>query len=174
MTRSALVLRIRLFLSSYALLFAMLAVRFTELRLRLACGALALGGALTLWLAMRAARKISPAPHQIVAVADQGPGVAGYLVAYLLPLLTVPEPRSEDLVAYGLFLLVVGVIYVRSEMVQINPLLYVFGYRVSSVRTQDGWVGFLVSRHPPAVGDRRLASRLQNTLAVESRAGSDG
>ena len=164
---AGLLVRTRLFVSSYAPLFAILAIRFTETGLALACGFIAMVGAISLILLLRQAGKIQPDPHGIEAVADRGAEVAGYLATYLLPFVTVPQPSGRDIVAYGLFLLVVGIVYIQSDMVQINPLLYLLRYRVSAVVTSDGWSGVLVSRHQPRVGDALLASRVQNTLALE-------
>lgn len=161
------VLRCRLFISSYAPLFAMLALRFQSPVLVVSFSAAALIGAGTLILMLRAARRIHPQPHEIKAVADEGPEVAGYVATYLLPFLTVPEPSGRELLAYLLFLILVGVVYVRSEMVRINPLLYLLGYRLWEVTTGDGWKGYLISRGRPVVGTVVLASRLLNTVAFQ-------
>jgi hypothetical protein len=164
---AGLLVRLRLFISSYAPLFAILAVRFRDLRLGLACALVAVLGAASLLLLLRAARKIQPDPHRVDRVADRGAEVAGYLATYLLPFVTVTEPSARDIIAYSFFLVVVGVVYVQSDMVQINPLLYLFGYRVSAVTTGDGWSGVLISRSQPRPESVVLASRLQNTLALE-------
>jgi hypothetical protein len=162
-----LLVRLRLFISSYAPLFAILAVRFRDSKLELACALLAALGAASLLFLLRTARRIQPDPHRIETVADRGAEVAGYLATYLLPFVTVTEPSARDIGAYSSFLVVVGVVYVQSDMVQINPLLYLFGYRVSAVTTGDGWSGVLISRSQPRPGSVVLASRLQNTLALE-------
>jgi hypothetical protein len=79
-------------------------------------------------------------------VSDAGSDVAGYLATYLLPFLTVAEPDTRDVIAYILFLLVTGLIYVRSEMTQINPTLYLLGRRVVRVTTTGGWSGYVIMR----------------------------
>jgi hypothetical protein len=164
---AGLVLRVRLFLSSFVPLFIILSIRFEDWALQAVFATLALVGLITLVAMFRNARRIGAEPHSIEAVADRGAEVAGYLATYLLPFVTAPEPSPRDLIAYGLFLAVVGVVYVRSDMLQINPLIYLGGYRVWSIRTEDGWIGYLVARHQPRRGDTLLASRLANTLAVE-------
>jgi len=164
---AGLLVRIRLFISSYAPLFAILAVRFRDPALEIVCALVAALGAASLLLLLRAARRIQPDPHRIETVADRGAEVAGYLATYLLPFVTVTEPSARDIAAYVSFLAVVGVVYVQSDMVQINPLLFLFGYRVSAVTTGGGWSGVLISRGQPRPGSAVLASRLQNTLALE-------
>jgi hypothetical protein len=164
---AGLLVRLRLFISSYAPLFAILAVRFRDPRLEVACAVVAAVAVASLLLLLRAARRIQPDPHRIDRVADRGAEVAGYLATYLLPFVTVTEPSSRDIAGYVFFLVVVGIVYVQSDMVQINPLLYLLGYQVSAVTTSDGWSGVLVSRGQPRPGSAVLASRLQNTLALE-------
>jgi len=164
---AGLLVRLRLFISSYAPLFAILAIRFRDPRLEVTCALVAVVGAASLLLLLRAAGRIQPDPHRIDTVADRGAEVAGYLATYLLPFVTVAEPSARDIAGYAFFLAVVGVVYVQSDMVQINPVLYLFRYRVSAVTTDDGWSGVLVSRGQPRPGSVVLASRLQNTLAFE-------
>ena len=171
---AGLLVRLRLFISSYAPLFAILAVRFHDSKLEVACALIATLGAASLLLLLRAVGRIQPDPHRIETVADRGAEVAGYLTTYLLPFLTVTEPSARDIAAYVLFLAVVGIVYVQSDMVQINPLLYLFGYRVFAVTTRDGWSGILISRSQPRPGRAVLASRLQNTLALERTSERNG
>ena len=170
---AGLIIRVRLFISSYAILFAILAIRFEEPWLVWACAGICAFGLLTLLLFLRGAKRIVPDPIQIEHVSDRGAEVAGYVATYLLPFVTVTEPTIRDLVAYGLFFLVVGVLYVRSDMLQINPLLYLLRYRITAIRSTDEWDGYLISRQQPRVGARVLASRFANTVALE-RADGEG
>jgi hypothetical protein len=166
---AGLVLRSRLFVSSFAPLFVIFAIRFQDRGLQLACAGLAAFGIATLILLLRAARRIEPDPHRIETVADRGAEVAGYVATYLLPFVTVTEPSTRDVVAYLTFVLVIGVVYVRSEMIQINPVLYLLGYRVWKITTSEGWSGYFIGRDRPRAGAALLASRLANTVAVEKR-----
>jgi hypothetical protein len=164
---AGLIIRIRLFISSYAILFVILAIRFERAWLMWVCAAVAAFGVITLLLFLRAARRIAPDPIRIDQVSDRGTEIAGYLATYLLPFVTVSEPSGRDLAAYGLFFLVVGIVYVRSDMLQINPLLYVLRYRVAAIKTSDEWNGYLISRRRARAGARLLASRLAGTVALE-------
>jgi hypothetical protein len=164
---AGLILRVRLFISSYAPLFAIFALRFQSWQASAVCSVVAALGVLTLLALLHRAKRIQPDPHRLASVSDRGPEVAGYLATYLLPFVTAPVPPFRELVAYLMLIVVVGVIYVRSDMIQINPLLYLFGYRVWAVTTGDGWSGYLVARQRPRTGAVILAVRLGNTVAVE-------
>lgn len=93
--REAGMLRARLFLSSYAILFAILALRFDGSVLRGTCAALAAIGALTTVAWFRAARNVQPTPYIIAEVTDRGGEVAGYLATYLLPFRHRPNTGSR-------------------------------------------------------------------------------
>lgn len=139
--------RARLFLGSYALLFVLLALRFNTDWLQLACVALAGFGFLDMaWIVFHVSRRTAEDPIKIATVQDAGADIAGYLATYLLPFLTVSEPTNRDVIAYAIFIFVTGLIYIRSDMAQINPTIYLMGARVVHVVTDHGWDGYVVTR----------------------------
>lgn len=158
-----------LFLSSYAILFALLALVLWPSGFAFACAALAVFGVLVLVVLLRMARRGSPDPYEVANLRDAGSDVAGYLVGYLLPVLASPIPGIRDLVAYAAFLIVVGIVYVRSDLVHINPLLYVFGYRVFSIEISGGRDRFLIARNRPSSGQHITASHLTERLLIRHR-----
>jgi hypothetical protein len=161
-------IRARLFVSSYAPLFLLLALRFEGRTLRLVAliaGAIGLadGARLVLWQP----RHVGPSPHRLREVRDHGSQVSGYLVTYLLPFLVITDPSGTDLLAYVLFLGIVGLIFVRSDMAEINPTLYLLRRRVIQVTTDEGWRGFAVVRGVPEPGDILRAVHLDQGVLVE-------
>ncbi len=149
---AARVLKFRLFLGSYSLLFALFAIRFTDDRLVTACAAIAIGGFLDNWRITRLVREKEADTYEVNALRDKGGEVAGYLATYLLPFVTVSTPTARDMLAYLIFLAVTCIVYVRSEMVQINPVLYLLNRRVFAIKTTgDVWV-HLIAKTPPEVG----------------------
>jgi hypothetical protein len=165
--------RARLFLGSYVLLFVLLALRFTTVSLEIACGVLAAWGLLDMvWIVFGVSNRTQSEPIRLDDVTDVGPEVAGYLATYLLPFLTVAEPSTRDVVAYAIFLLVAGLIYVRSEMSQINPTLYILGRRIVHVTTDRGWSGHVVVRGFVHTGDVIQATTLNPEVRVETGRGT--
>jgi hypothetical protein len=75
-----------------------------------------------------------PSNTTLTITGDAGAEVSGYLAAYLVPFLVVVEPAPGDLVAYAIFLVVAGLIYVRSGLMQINPTVYLMNRRSSATR----------------------------------------
>lgn len=156
-----------LFLSSYAPLFGLLAIRFEQRWLWISCAVLAVVGVLCLWLLLRLDARSAPGPHTLTSVRDAGVEAAGYLATYLLPFLTVATPTARDVVAYAGFLLVAAVINLRSAVAQVNPLLYLLGYRVLSVTDDHGLHAYMITRHRRAAGDRVLATRFRDDVLVD-------
>lgn len=150
---AATILKLRLFLGSYAVLFAILAIRFTDVWLALVCGALAAFGFLDNWRIVHMVTRKEPHSIKVEAVHDQGAEVAGYLATYLLPFVTVAQPSGRDLAAYALFIGVTCLVYIRSEMVQINPVIYMLRRKVVSVTTSEGLKVHLITKETPERDD---------------------
>ena len=126
--------RIRLLLSSYVPLFVVGAVRFEDGRLRVALGVLVAVGIWSLISLIRVStRRVHPREATPTCVRDLSSEVAAYVATYLLPLMTVADPGPRDLVAYALVLAVIGVVFVNSDLVGVNPLLSLCRYRVFQV-----------------------------------------
>ena len=163
----SILIRIRLFLSSYSPLFLIAVVRFDIVWLQVTCGVLAGIGAVTGWLVIHAHGQLARQPLNVTRTEDRGADVAGYLATYLLPFVTVAQPSARDLVAYGTFLLVSCVVYVRSNMVQINPTLYVFGWTVRIAEVEQGWSVFLLTRRGFIPRGLVSAARLDYNVYVQ-------
>ncbi len=153
-----------LFLSSFAPLFLALAFRFDAAPLRATCLGLSVIGAGWLWSVFAFWKRRSPITAVIASCDDRGPDVGGYISAYLLPLLVIPEPTAGDIAAYVLILFVIGVVYVRSRMIQLNPLLYLAGYRIWTVTTMNGFTGYLITKTSPRPGDEISVVRREHVL----------
>lgn len=141
-------LPVRFCLSSYAPLFGILALRLESWRVAGTCAALAVIGVVTTVSLFRGTGRLQPESYKVTSVIDRGPEVAGYVATYLLPFLTVAQPSGRDLLAT--FLAVSGIIYVRTSMVAINPVLYLMGYRVVSVTNTTGLDAFVICHSRPA------------------------
>jgi hypothetical protein len=169
---SQVIQRSRLFLGSYALLFLLLAIRFESSGLRATCAILAAVGIIDMtWIVFGVSRRTAGEPIVVTAVTDAGAEVSGYLATYLLPFLTVASPSANDIAAYAIFLFVTGLVYVRSEMTQINPTIYALGRRVVHVTTDRGWSGYVIARSSIQPEDVIRTATLNTSVRVESRKG---
>lgn len=163
---SRMIVDIQLFFSSYAPLFVMLGLRFQSTPLRIICFMIGAGGALCLLLILWQIRRGAPKRYRIERVEDRGDDVAGYLVTYLLPFLTIAEPSAGDIAAYAVFIAIVGVVYVRTGLIYVNPLLYVMGFRLFSVTASPGLDAMLIAKKQPVAGQEVWVSRFRSHLFV--------
>lgn len=161
-----------LFLSSYAGLFVILMIRFHE----------SAGLVIVFWIAsemglaaplvlLRSRRHAGGDPFEVSEVEDRGPEVAGYLATYLLPFVTVPRPDIYDLAGYGLFVVLAAIVYVQSEMVQINPTFYLLRWRVFAFSSPNGRRFYLLSRNRPARGSAIRAWRVTDDVLLDVQLG---
>ena len=60
-----------------------------------------------------------------------------YIVTYLLPFLAVKMNDKMDVASLGLFLSVVGVLYVNSNLIHTNPILSIMGYHLFEIEDSD-------------------------------------
>jgi hypothetical protein len=58
--------------------------------------------------------------------------ILAYIFSYSLPFLGFPEERRIFIAVFMLF--IIGILYTRSDMIGINPLLAVFGYHIVKTR----------------------------------------
>jgi len=164
---SDLLVRIRLFLCSYVPLFLISGIRFETPWLSCVCYLLAISGLLVGLSVVYATNKIAPSEYLVTKVEDQGAEVSGYVATYILPFVTVSQPSGRDLVGYGVFFLVIAVLYVRSEMIQINPTLYLFRWRVFSIATSNGLSAHLLTQHDVHASSDIKAVRFKNTVLIQ-------
>lgn len=148
----------------------MLALRFHGVGLVVGCSCLAaIGFGDMAWIVFGVSRRTGSDPLLIKNVQDVGSDVSGYLATYLLPFLTVAQPNLRDIIAYALFIVVAGLIYVRSDMSQINPTLYLLGMKVLRVTTEEGWNGYIIAHSSIATGRELSSVPLNNEVRVEAK-----
>jgi hypothetical protein len=157
-----------LFVSSYAPAFAALALRFECPHwLREVCIGLTAGGLLATLYFLVVMRFLTKDWIVVDTIEDRGADVGGYLATYLLPLVVVSAPTVPDMIAYLLVFASVGMIFVRSRLIYINPTFYLFWYRLFFVKTDDGFAGYLLTRNEPLSQDRvQVVQRGRLLLAV--------
>lgn len=136
-----------MFLSSYSPLFALLAytnrhVAGASLILAAVSVAAVVGLA-----AVMASKRNERGPQLVVAHAKPRDGdFLAYVATYLIPFLELDLAKCDDVVVLCVFLLVLGVVYVNSSMLFVNPVLSVVGYHSFEVEDPDGHTYALLAR----------------------------
>ena len=131
--------RVLLFLSSYAPLFLILAMRgWTENRpIAVALGGLAVLSVIALILFLHYAFRLQSAPLLVTSVKSRDGDVMSYIVTYLLPFLAIKLNDMKDVSSLGLLLIVVGILYVNSNLIHTNPILSLLGYHLFEIEDRE-------------------------------------
>jgi hypothetical protein len=95
-------------------------------------------------------RTVAPMQFQVTRVSDGASAVAGYLVTYVLPFVALNLRDWRLLAALGIYLAVLVVVSIRSNLGLVNPTLYLLGWRTYEVviqQTAGPRESIVVSRH---------------------------
>lgn len=148
------VLLVRLFITSYAPLAVMLALRNSDTLwpIRQAFefwvfATLAVVGLIDAFRLPRGARRRSHRRVHLSDVKDEGGQVAAYLASYLLPFLNIDVNGWRAAAALTVYFAVLLVVFLRSDLALVNPALYLAGWRVVSATGDTGRVLLLAKRH---------------------------
>jgi len=140
--------QVAMFLSSYSPLFAVFALldSFGTGWPSRVCAGLAIVGILVPLVVIVAARRLAPQSlHAESAQVRDGDALA-YIATYLVPFAAITATTARERGALGLFVFLIAVLYVRSELFYINPLLALVGYRLFQVTTPAGVSVVLLTR----------------------------
>lgn len=91
-------------------------------------------------------RGTSPEPYRFDRIDDAGNEVLGHIGSYLLPVVIDIGSSSEEVVIAACALALIVQIHVMTGRVHVNPLLYLFGYRVYRAVTDTGVSYSLIAR----------------------------
>jgi len=140
--------RLILFLSSYAPLFLIIAMRGWRHSRHLAVGLaiVAVLSVIVLFAFLHTVRKLSAGNATVSAVKSRDGDAMSYIVTYLLPFLAVKLDDPADVVSLGIVLFVIGLLYVNSNMIYTNPVLNIVGYHIFEIEDSDGKTTALISK----------------------------
>jgi hypothetical protein len=119
------------------------------------------------WIAPR-----RPVFHERIATLERRDGdVMSYIASYLIPFVAFPLGGWQQVAAILVFLAVLMVIYVNSNMIYINPMLNLFGYHLYEVTLEQNESSFyLISRHRVARNEMVGFVKIGDTALLEVKA----
>jgi len=155
-------IRFLLCLSSYFPLAAIFALQFF---FRGYCwsaiAALAVGivGLLGITVYLHVVSRLNPMSVTIQSVSRRDGEAMSYIVTYLLPFIALPSSDVTAIASLGVFLFVLIVLYMNSDMMHINPMLNLAGWHVYEIALSDGEIRMLISKRRARKG--RMAKTIQ-------------
>jgi len=137
-----------LFLSSYSPLFAVFALldSFGSGWPTRVCLGVAVVGLLLPALIFLIARRLAPQSLRVESSQIRDGDALAYIATYLVPFAAITATTARERGALGLFVFLIAMLYVRSELFYINPLLALVGYRLFQVATPAGTSVVLLTR----------------------------
>jgi hypothetical protein len=166
----SLVVHVLLYVSSYTPLIAIMIIRgtFGCYIYSWTAGAISGIALAALFLYFRGAQRRTSSRLGVVTVSRRNTEAMGYIVTYLVPFLNVELGSLSNAVSLLLLFVVIGVVYVNSNMIHTNPLLNVFGYHVYEVREGGGDSNILVTRRRYVrAGDQIPVCSVSNYVVME-------
>lgn len=69
-----------------------------------------------------------------------------YFIAYVIPFIAIDMDSTRQLVAYGVLFVFIGILYIKTELLYVNPTLTMLGYHLFKVTTDNESI-MLISRN---------------------------
>jgi hypothetical protein len=164
--------RILLFLSSYSPLFLILAIQNFSDQVAWSTVLLALSAVSVAALRIYINKARTLEPHPVTAATAQAVGTEamGYIVTYIIPFLGLSLGSSKDIASLLILLAMLGVIYVDSNLIYVNPILNIFGYHLFQISNPDGKPSALITwRRYVKQGEQLSVISLGDFVDMEKR-----
>lgn len=137
--------KISMFLSSYFLLFLAVAVKYDFNNITLALLITSFCGVLYTLFIIKTTR-VNRDSRKVIQVNAENEKVLSYLVTYLLPFLGFNLTNLSDSIALVILFMAVGLLYIKADLIFINPVLMLFGYNIYSVTFENNQKRILLSK----------------------------
>ena len=148
--------KISMFFSSYTLLFIALAVKnYQNKALWLLLSISILGLVATFFILHT---RINPDEASIVQIKTKNELVTGYLVTYILPFLSFNLNSLTELLSLLIILITICVLYIKADLIYINPTLMLMGYNIYDIEMDNGRKRTLLSKKK--IQDLKLLSEI--------------
>ncbi len=66
-------------------------------------------------------------------IENTGKAILQYFLTYVIPFLTVEILDWQDLTTYGIIFFIIGILYVKSDLIYLNPTLLLLRYKIYKV-----------------------------------------
>jgi hypothetical protein len=110
---------------------------------------------------------MNPNPETVASVNRRDGEAMSYIVSYLLPFIALPSGTLADGISLGIFLLVLGVLYINSDMLHINPMLNLGGWHIYEITISNGETRTLIARQRVRKGAAIKTIRVTDDILLE-------
>ncbi|MBM7556839.1 hypothetical protein JOC47_001690 [Halanaerobacter jeridensis] len=163
-------MKLILFFSSYAPLFLIFSIKnsFDSNAINLILIVVSIFSIIVLWVFIYSYTKIESDYINIEEVNPRDGEATSYIVTYIIPFLSMDLTTFEDKSSLLILFLVLGIIYINSNMIYINPLLNLAGYHIFETKDKSGNTLILISRSKfISAGNRIKAIKISSNVYLE-------
>jgi hypothetical protein len=131
-------------------------------------GVFGIGSLALTWFYFWYMRRAYGEQKKVTSFSSHDSEVMNYIAAYLIPFVTFQLGSIKQGITLGIFVLVLLVLYVRSNMIYINPILNFFGYHLYEVEIEASQSAhYYITRKPPERGREIRFVRLSDDIFLE-------
>lgn len=134
------IIKIILFISAYTPLFLIFILRYLEVQMILfwvlICILIFLN---SIWfLLFKLTKKWTSKTFTVKNSVNRTSDALNYIIAYIIAFLGFQFEKWQDWIALIILLFIIFFIYINSNLIFINPILNIFGYKIQDVETSLG------------------------------------
>jgi len=168
----SLAIRLLLFLSSYFPLAVIFAVQLYLLGHAIWAAASLLAGCIGLVglaVYIRTSSRISPLTISVENMSRHDGEAMSYIVTYLLPFIALPSTDLASGISLAVFLLVLAILYINSDMLHINPMLNLMGWHLYEVTLPNSETYTLIAKKRIRKGMKVQVIQMGDWMYLESK-----
>jgi hypothetical protein len=111
--------------------------------------------------------RLNPIKITIESVCRKDGEAMSYIVSYLLPFVALPWGDVASCLSMGVFLFVLVILYMNSDMMHINPMLNLMGWHVYEITLSDGEARSLISKRRARKGREASVIQMGDDIFLE-------
>ena len=91
----------------------------------------------TLWRTFSTLSNIGGVYVKNGKIEDTGKMILQYFLTYVIPFLVVDFFDWQNLITYGIIFFIIGILYVKSDLIYMNPTLILLRFNIYKITTDD-------------------------------------
>lgn len=103
-------------------------------------------------------------PKKVQRVEDIHSETLAFLASYIVPLACLDMDKSRSLLLLFLLLVLIGWIYVKTNLFYTNPTLSILGFKIYKVNTESLNDIIIITKQPLSVGDWMLPRKVNGNV----------
>lgn len=105
----------------------------------------------------------------VAKVQQKDAEVMTYIITYLFPFMGLDFRDLNNLICVLIFFIIIGFVYINSNMIHVNPVLFAFGYHIYEIETSNGSNFTVISHKKRMIKNEKLnVVKINDYLLMET------